>query len=76
MDTVTTCLKEADSRHMSSIAFPPLGAGYLGYTPDIVADVMFDAIETFSSSSKYLDTVYCVIYQKDRTLYDVCTFHS
>jgi O-acetyl-ADP-ribose deacetylase (regulator of RNase III) len=39
---MTRCLKEAEERKLSSIAFPALGTGILGYPPCLTAKTMFE----------------------------------
>lgn len=50
---------------LSSIAFPALGTGNLGYPPCLVAKTMFEAVYDFRKSKKleYLRDVYFVLYE-------------
>jgi len=65
---VIKCLTIADADH-STIAFPALGTGRLGYPPDKVAEAMFDAVNNFNgtgtSRRTKRHTMYIVIYHKD-----------
>jgi len=64
---VITCLTEADTLNHSSIAFPAVGTGNLGYPKDIVAQEMFKAISTFAVKKPQtsLRKVVFVLYPKD-----------
>ncbi|VDI83029.1 Hypothetical predicted protein [Mytilus galloprovincialis] len=69
---IIRCLKEAEIRMLSSIAFPALGTGTLGYPPCLVAKTMFEAVYDFkkSKSLEYLRDVYFVLYEdKDLELF-------
>lgn len=48
---VIKCLKEVTKHNYTSIAFPPLGSGNLGYPLDVVADTMIGAIEQFEKET-------------------------
>ena len=41
------CLKICDEKEISSIAFPALGAGNLGYPTDLVAKVMTKTVQNY-----------------------------
>ena len=41
------CLKICDEKEISSIAFPALGAGNLGYPTDFVAKVMTNTVQSY-----------------------------
>ncbi|XP_062600983.1 protein mono-ADP-ribosyltransferase PARP14-like [Saccostrea cucullata] len=62
-----TCLTEVQNKKLSSIAFPALGTGNLGYPKDIVAEEMCNAIVNFSNDYPHtcLRDVEFVIYEKD-----------
>ena len=64
---VNKCLKECTKLGVTSIAFPAIGTGNLGYPNDVVARIMIDAISNFLSSHKSstLNTVYLVTYLID-----------
>ena len=46
-ETVMKCLKICDEKEISSIAFPALGAGNLGYPTDFVAKVMTNTVQSY-----------------------------
>ena len=50
--TVIQCLKVSDEKKVSSIAFPALGAGNLGYPAKVVAKVMINAVENYFQDNK------------------------
>ena len=58
---------EADRLGMTSIAFPALGTGYLGYPPKLVASTMFYAVENFDKlkSKTSIKIVNCVVFAGD-----------
>ena len=71
---MTRCLKEAEERKLSSIAFPALGTGILGYPPCLMAKTMFDAVEEYQKTNpKYLKTVHFVLFQ-DKEILSVISF--
>ena len=45
--TVQNCLKACDERHVTSVAFPALGAGALGYPAKVVAKVMINTVQNY-----------------------------
>ncbi|CAC5395812.1 unnamed protein product [Mytilus coruscus] len=61
---VIKCLKEAEDRKMTSIAFPALGTGTLGYPPCLVAKTMFAAVDEYGRTHPtYLKQVYFVLFE-------------
>ena len=72
-----TCLEEANKLRVSSIAFPVIGSGNLGFPVDQVACEMFASVERFKLSHKdfSLRFVYFVVYHKDKKTIQVvyCT---
>ena len=64
---VNKCLKECTKLKVTSIAFPAIGTGNLGYPNDVVARVMVEAVSSFLSSHKSstLNAVYLVIFMTD-----------
>lgn len=70
---VVKCLTEASKQHHQTIAFPVLGAGNLGYPPDIVAETMLGAIEEFQkmTPSTSLTNASIVIYHADKKILQV-----
>ncbi|XP_060082622.1 protein mono-ADP-ribosyltransferase PARP15-like [Ylistrum balloti] len=61
------CLEKAHLSNKTSIAFPALGTGYLRYSPDRVAKIMFRCLQKFDGAHKSttLTTIYMVIFYKD-----------
>ena len=64
---IDTCLKEADKRGLSSIAFPPIGTWNLGYPRDKVARLFFEEVDTFKKNHPKTSIleVHIVMFQKD-----------
>lgn len=67
-DFVTCCLSHASSLKYSSIAFPALGTGALGFPADVVAQMMFDIVDYFEKNnpSTSLKKVRFVIWMEDQ----------
>ena len=64
--TVTTCLKEADSNKLKSIAFPAIGTGGLSYDSRVAAHGMYEAIVSFGQAYPlYLQHIRIVIFKKE-----------
>ena len=64
--TVQNCLKACDQRQITSIAFPALGAGALGYPSKVVARVMITAVQKyFQTSTTSIQAVKFVIFMDD-----------
>ena len=49
---VSICLDMGHKAGMTSIAFPALGTGQLGYPRDQVASAMFEEVRNFSQSNR------------------------
>ena len=66
---VTKCLDKASKLEFSSIAFPVIGTGRLGYPADLVASCMFRAVSDFKKKQKKttLEDVRFVVYPEDQT---------
>ncbi|XP_062604645.1 protein mono-ADP-ribosyltransferase PARP14-like [Saccostrea cucullata] len=66
-DFVNECLRLADMNQMSSIAFPALGTGRLGYPPEQAAKTMFRCCREFHSRNRdtSLKEILFVIFYKD-----------
>lgn len=64
---VYNCLMEAESRKLSTIAFPSLGTGKLGYPADQVAKIMLQTVRKYADDNNIgsLKEVIFVIYEKD-----------
>ncbi|XP_069840937.1 protein mono-ADP-ribosyltransferase PARP14-like [Dendropsophus ebraccatus] len=65
--TMQTCLDTAEKKQLTSITFPAIGTGVLGFPKDVVAALMFDEVLKFSSSSKNqrLQKVIFMLHPKD-----------
>ena len=50
--TIQNCLKACDQRGATSIAFPALGAGALGYPSKVVARVMISTVQNYFQTNK------------------------
>lgn len=61
------CLGKAEDSGLTSISFPAIGTGNLGFPKDLAASVMLDEIVAFSSKKqpKHLKKVMIVLYPKD-----------
>lgn len=61
------CLEKAENSSLSSISFPAIGTGNLGFPKDRVATSMLDEILTFSSKKqpKHLKKVVIILYSGD-----------
>ena len=64
---VTSCLEWASNQKATSIAFPALGTGQLGFPGDVVAKEMFSAAEIFINEKpdSSVKNIKFVIYHKD-----------
>lgn len=65
------CLGNASESGYSSIAFPALGTGLLGYPPHKVASIMLDVICHFQKTKNTLCEVVIVI-NNEKVLKVVC----
>ena len=64
--TIQNCLKACDQRGTTSIAFPALGAGALGYPSKVVASVMITTVQNyFQASTTSIQAVKFVIFTDD-----------
>ena len=65
---VTKCLDKAGKLECSSIAFPVIGTGRLGYPPDLVASCMFQAVSDFKKKQQKtaLTDIRFVVYPEDK----------
>lgn len=64
---VTLCLTKLVELNLATITFPTLGMGLLGYSPDLVAKVMFSSVYEFLKKNNGLKlTVNLVIYENDK----------
>lgn len=75
-DIVEKCLHMAKTDGCSSISFPAIGSGVLGFSKREVAQIMTKAVEDFSRLGFPMD-VYIVIYPSEEEtfqVYIVCNF--
>eukprot|EP00105_Crassostrea_gigas_P015744 XP_011432847.1 PREDICTED: poly [ADP-ribose] polymerase 14 isoform X2 [Crassostrea gigas] len=65
---VDNCLRTADKNWMSTIAFPAIGTGRLGYSPDLSAKTMLKCCRDFlrHNSSTLLKEIIFVVYHEDK----------
>nr|XP_034328119.1 protein mono-ADP-ribosyltransferase PARP14 isoform X2 [Crassostrea gigas] len=65
---VDNCLRMADKNWMSTIAFPAIGTGRLGYPPDLAAKTMLKCCRDFlrHNSSTLLKEIIFVVYHEDK----------
>ncbi|XP_033744166.1 uncharacterized protein LOC117330056 [Pecten maximus] len=65
------CLEKAHISNKTSIAFPALGTGFLGYSPDVVATTMFQCIQEFDKAhqSTTLKTIYIIVFYKEDNIF-------
>ena len=49
---MTQVMKECDRLKASSVAIPSIGAGNLGFPPDALARILFDAVSTYLDQNK------------------------
>ena len=73
---MSSCLEEADKQQVTSIAFPAVGTGQLGFPRDTVAKEMFSAISKFEKRApkSSVKDVKFVVYHKDSATVKVCAF--
>lgn len=64
---VLDCLNMAEDNGMTSISFPSIGTGGLGFAKDLVAQVLYDKISNFSQKrqTKRLMEVKIILHSKD-----------
>ena len=58
---IKKCLEEADRCGATSIAFPALGAGNLGYPSHVVARIMVGTVATYFKSHRYANSIETVL---------------
>ena len=61
------CLESADQRGMTSIAFPALGTGMLGFPADVVAKLFYTCIDEYESKHPEtgISSMFLVVYPGD-----------
>ena len=71
-EIVEDCLNKAENRGLTSISFPAIGTGKLGFPKDLAASVMIGEVLAFKKQSMRLKKVAIVLHPKDReTIQDV-----
>lgn len=70
---LNSCLQESHTQNLSSIAFPAVGTGDLGYPRDMVAEEMCNSIINFSKENPKtsLKKVVFVAYERDTQTIEV-----
>ena len=65
--TIAACLKQAEKLHLSSIAFPAIGTGNLGFSIEETAHGISSSIAAFGQKSNpvYVKRVRVIIYQQE-----------
>jgi poly [ADP-ribose] polymerase 10/14/15 len=63
---VADCLNKAEKHGLTSISFPAIGTGNLGYPKDRAASVMMEEVAKFYKQPRCLKTVVIVLYPKDQ----------
>ena len=56
----------AEKDHLTSISFPAIGTGNLGFPKDLAASVMMEEVSKFNEQSQFLKEVVIVLYPKDQ----------
>lgn len=64
---ILSCLQECENQNMTTIAFPAVGTGSLGYPKEVVAEEMCNVVINFSTENynTCLEKVLFVIYEED-----------
>uniref|UniRef100_A0A8C5BP42 Poly [ADP-ribose] polymerase n=1 Tax=Gadus morhua TaxID=8049 RepID=A0A8C5BP42_GADMO len=70
---VEDCLNRAEDQGLTSISFPAIGTGNLGFPKDLAASVMMEAVSKFNKEPRCLKTVNIVLYPKDQETIQVFT---
>ncbi|CAN9512802.1 unnamed protein product [Ophioblennius macclurei] len=72
---IRQCLEEAEKQHMTSLSFPALGTGNLGFPRGLVSRVLLKEIRSFShrKSPRNLKTVVVVVHPSDSHTVDSFT---
>ncbi|CAL8387524.1 unnamed protein product [Gadus morhua 'NCC'] len=65
-EIVEDCLNKAENRGLTSISFPAIGTGKLGFPKDLAASVMIGEVLAFKKQSMRLKKVAIVLHPKDR----------
>ena len=68
--TIVNALKEAEINKITTIAFPPMGAGFYGVPLPVSADITLNTIaEYLKGDTKIKDVVVCLLDNRDYTPY-------
>uniref|UniRef100_A0A3Q2CMW6 Poly [ADP-ribose] polymerase 9-like n=1 Tax=Cyprinodon variegatus TaxID=28743 RepID=A0A3Q2CMW6_CYPVA len=70
-NSVLECLKRAAAQHYTSISFPAIGTGALGFSKDESATIMLQAVFDFSLNFQNKMEVYLVIFPSDHETFQV-----
>ncbi|XP_059895724.1 poly(ADP-ribose) polymerase family member 14-related sequence 1 isoform X1 [Gadus macrocephalus] len=70
---VADCLNKAEKHGLTSISFPAIGTGNLGFPKDRAASVMMEEVSKFYKQPRCLKTVVIVLYPKDQETIQVFT---
>ncbi|CAL8340811.1 unnamed protein product [Boreogadus saida] len=70
---VADCLNKAEKHGLTSISFPAIGTGNLGFPKDLAASVMMEEVSKFYKQPRCLKTVVIVLYPKDQETIQVFT---
>jgi poly [ADP-ribose] polymerase 10/14/15 len=70
--SVLKVLEECDRQNLSTVAFPALGSGNLGFPPDVAANIMFGTMASYLANTKTSLKKILVVVQ-DKSIY--ATFH-
>ncbi|ROL54453.1 Poly [ADP-ribose] polymerase 14 [Anabarilius grahami] len=61
---IRDCLRKAETRKMSSVVFPAIGTGNLGFPKDLVARIMLSEVQEFNSTN--LQEVTVIVHPSDK----------
>lgn len=76
-EVIFACLHQAEVSQLTSIAFPAVSTGGLGYDVEVAAQFMCQPVIEFAQSlPKYVKSVRFVIFQKDMVYYFKQAFHQ
>lgn len=76
---VSTCLQTANVLRNTSIAFPALGTGYLGFPADVAAKVMFEEVLKFGNKfpkSNLKDVRFVIFPESPDYILEVCIVYK
>ena len=76
-DVIFACLQQAELSQLTSIAFPAIGTGGLGYDVDVAAQFMCQPVIQFAQNlPQYVKSVRFVIFQRDMVYHFKQVFHE